>query len=109
MAWKIRDKEAEVRALTVEVICQTVLYFSISKSAGTATVPFAAILPKSLRTMSTIMMFSARFFSEEYSCCEFARSSSGRSPLGIVPFIGLDDILFPSRLKNNSGEKEQIA
>ena len=54
-------------ASTVEVSCQTVSYFSVVKRAGTLTVPTRAIRPRSLRTMSTIMRFSARSFSEDSS------------------------------------------
>jgi hypothetical protein len=57
--------------------------------------------------MSTIMMFSARFFSDSRNAFAWASSSSKVSPRGAVPFIGRDTMRSPSSRKNSSGEAEQ--
>src|SRR5664279_3264701 len=54
-------------ALMVEVICHTVGYFSTVNKRGTLTLPGSATRPKSFRTISTIITFSARSFSEAVS------------------------------------------
>ena len=71
--------------------------------------PVLAIRPKSFRIISTIIMFSDLFFSEFFRLLDSNTSSSNVLPLAIVPFIGIDLITPSSRLKNNSGEAEQIA
>ena len=64
------------RAVTVDVICHTVSYRSVWKRAGTRTDPGRAILPRSLRSRSTIIAFSAR------SLTEARRLRGGRVVLG---------------------------
>ena len=61
-----------------------------SNSSGTVTVPVIATRPRSLRTRSTIMMFSATSLTD-------ARSAAGSSCRGSVPLIGLDVTASPRR------------
>src|SRR4030043_1976440 len=84
----------------VEVICNNVLYFSIVNSFFTQTEQGRHILPKSLRSRSTIMTFSLVFFGS-------ADSKAEEDPIGAVPFIGFTVISRSfATLKNNSGERE---
>ncbi len=97
------------RARIVDVICQSVGCRSTSNSASTRTPPKSATRPRSLRIMSTIIRFSARFFSE---CCSHAArdlSSSSVRPRCTVPFMGLHVRVPPSRWKKSSGDAEQSA
>ncbi len=87
-----------------EVSCQTVSYRSSANSSSTSTVPKRAILPRSLRSRSTIMRFSARSLSDLVSWRAFALSSAGQRPLPMVPFIGRTSIRGPDREKNSSGD-----
>ena len=48
--------------VTVLTICHTVRYGSTAYSVGTRMLPARHTRPRSLRTMSTIMRFSARSF-----------------------------------------------
>ena len=105
----ISTNPAGVRQVTVEVICQTVGYASRSNRLGTWTLPVRAILPISLRSISTIITFSARFFSELYSQRRWAASSAGVAPRRAVPFIGRALSCPSSSRKNSSGEAEQTA
>ena len=66
-ARKMSLRLALVLASMMEVICHTVGYFSTLNRRGTSTLPGSATRPKSLRTISTIMTFSARSFSEARS------------------------------------------
>ena len=65
---RIADRRAVVvlgaGAVTVEVICHSVGYFSTSNNEATSTDPATATRPMSFRNMSVIMTFSARFFAE---------------------------------------------
>jgi len=63
--------------------------------------------PKSLRTKSTIMRFSAKSFSHVRSSSQIAASSKGQEPRRRVPLIGLLSH-NPSALilKNLSGDDE---
>src|SRR4030067_220269 len=106
--FKISLKLALVSPTTVETICQTVGYFSMENKSGTCTLPTRAIFPMSLRTMSTIITFSAWFFSEACSQANQSSSSSRVRPRGAVPFICLEVRRLPSSEKNSSGEAEQI-
>ena len=54
-------------ASIVDVSCQTEGYRSSSYSRGTRTVPGIASRPRSLRSRSTIMTFSARSFGDVIS------------------------------------------
>ena len=74
--------------MTVEVICHTVGWRSTSNSDGTCTEPTSATRPRSLRSMSTIIMFPACSFSEMRNSSARVRSSALDLPLGAVPFIG---------------------
>ncbi len=96
------------RAVTEEVICQTLGYRSSVKSAGTWTDPTSATRPRSLRTMSTIITFSARSFGERPRSSRARRSSSIVRPRGAVPFIGRVRMQAPARSKNSSGDAEQM-
>ncbi len=80
---------AAARALTVEVICQSVGYRSTEKSSSTFDASQCARRgPVSLRTRSTIMTFSLRFFGSPRSHSEMSRSSRVVRPRGAVPFMG---------------------
>ena len=61
---------------TVDVICHCSGYRSTSNNDVTWTLPMRAMRPMSLRTMSTIMTFSARFFSDWRSAFPSALSCS---------------------------------
>ena len=106
-AVKISATGASVSAVTVEVNCHSVGYFSRAQTAGVRTVPGRAIRPRSLRAMSTIIKFSACSFSETVRAAACARSWSALRPRGAVPFIGRDSRCSPSRRKKSSGEALQ--
>ena len=106
---RIPASPARVLARTVEVICQSVGYFSTSQIEATSTDPVSAMRPQSFRTISTIITFSARSFVEARSDAARARSSAALRPRGAVPFIGRDSIASPSRRKKSSGEALQSA
>ena len=71
------------RAATVDTRCHTPGAGRTASSSGTVTVPVTATRPRSLRTRSTIMMFSATSLTD-------ARSAAGGMRSGSVPLIGLD-------------------
>ena len=79
------------------------------KRRGTVTEPGRAMRPRSLRSMSTIMTFSARSFSERTSPSAMALSSPVQRPRGAVPFMGRERTVPPSRSKNISGEAQHTA
>ena len=90
------------------VICHTLPKRDTLNGSGTRTLPVSAVLPKSLRSKSTIITFSARFFGS--ACKARARVSSRPSPTnGAVPFIG-SVLMRPSEriFKNSSGEKQSV-
>jgi len=89
------------RAVTVLVICQRSPTRSTSNIRGTATVPATATLLRSLRSRSTIMRFSARFFGLE-------ASPSGSVSAGAVPFMGRAVTVPPSTSRNSSGERLSV-
>ncbi len=97
-----------VRAVTVEVSCQTVSYFSALNRTGVSTDPTTATLPRSLRTMSTIITFSARSFSDANNASRCSSSSAVSNPRRTVPFIGRQTIRSSRHSKNNSGEADAI-
>ena len=66
-AAKISSSDAGERAVTSDVICQTFGYRSTVNSSGTSTLPTSAIRPRSFRTMSTIITFSARCLADACS------------------------------------------
>lgn len=98
---------AAVWQLTVLVICQTVGYCSTEKSPSTVTLPASAMRPRSLRTMSVTMTFSARSLGEARSSRASRRSSARHNPRLAVPFMGRDTRRSPSRLKKSSGDALQ--
>jgi len=90
------------RAATVETRCHTPGAGRTSNSSGTVTVPVIATRLRSLRTRSTIMMFSATSFTD-------ARSSDGSACRGSVPLIGLDASVSPQRRRKSSGDNDATA
>ena len=77
------------RAETVEVSCHTVSYRSRSNTSPQSTDPGTATRPRSLRSRSTIIAFSARSFTEPRRRARRPRRPrSGHRPRGAVPFIG---------------------
>jgi hypothetical protein len=82
---------------TSETMCQTPACGRTSASAVTRTVPGRQTRPRSLRTRSTIITFSARSFSDA--------SSSAWPPAGRVPLIGALRTVRPERVRNTSGER----
>src|SRR5918998_1360359 len=58
--------------------------------AGTSTLPSAQTRPRSLRTRSTIMRFSARDLSSSRNAAARYASSAGGAARGAVPLIGFD-------------------
>ena len=103
-ACKISDKLVSgfSSAWTVEVICKTSPCLATSKSFGVLTDPGMARRPRSLRSKSTIIKFSARFFGSSDSW--FAELSKALA----VPFIGIAVIRLPWRWINSSGDCERI-
>src|SRR5579885_2692420 len=76
-------KSTDTRADTVDTRCHTPGARRTANSSGTVTVPVTATRLRSLRTRSTIMMFSATSLTE-------ARNAEGDACSGKVPLIGLD-------------------
>ncbi len=70
--------------------------------------PGAAIRPRSLRSRSTIIAFSARSFTDAVSRSRIASSSSSQRPRGAVPFIGRVVSRSPSNRKKSSGDADRI-
>ena len=70
------------------------------------TLPGTQTRLRSLRTRSTIITFSARFFAERSRAarCAAAWSRSAWSR-GAVPLMGLDSTPLPARRRNSSGER----
>jgi hypothetical protein len=93
--------------VTVDVSCHTVSYRSAAKTSSQRTVPGRDTRPRSLRSRSTIIAFSARSFAEAVSAAAFASSSSNHRPRGAVPFIGRVVTRRPSSARNSSGEADR--
>ncbi len=91
-AAKISAKGRLVCAATLEVICQTVACFSTANNSQGLTLPGQATRPRSLRTMSVIITFSARSLALRTNSSAKRRSSAKVIPRGRVPFIGLERI-----------------
>ena len=108
-AENISTTDAFVFAFTVDVIWKRVGYFSMVNNSGTWTLPTSAMRPMSLRIISTIITFSARFLFDARSHSEMVLSSLVVRPRLTVPFIGRPVIISPSRSKNSSCEAEQTA
>jgi len=87
---------------TVDTRCHTPGAGFTASSSGTVTDPVTATRPRSFRTRSTIMMFSATSLAE-------ARSRAGSAARGRVPLIGLDVTVSPERRRNNSGDSDATA
>ena len=75
--------------VTVDEICMTCEYRSISMSFSTLTVPICETLPTSFRPKSTSMTCSALSFSSANKSSSNARSSACVLPLARVPAKGL--------------------
>ena len=82
------------RPATVDTRCAKPGCSSTAHSDGTVTEPHSHTRPRSLRTKSTIITFSAR---------SFTRNPSG---VAAVPLIGDDHNRSPSRSRNRSGDAE---
>ncbi len=85
------------RPVTVEVSCHTVGSRCSSNSRSTVTVPGSQTRPRSLRSRSTIIRFSARSLA-------LANSASAGSSAPRVPFIGWVTSSPSLWWKNSSGE-----
>ncbi len=85
------------RPCTSETMCQTPACGRTSASAGTLTPPGTQTRPRSLRTRSTIITFSARSLADV--------SSSARRSAGRVPLIGSLRTSRPRRARKSSGER----
>ena len=108
-ARKTSTSEASERRspATPEVSCQTVSKRSGAKTSPQVTVPSCATRPRSLRSRSTIIAFSARSFTEPSSRRLISSSSASHRPRGAVPFIGFVAMWRPSIRKNSSGEADR--
>src|SRR5690606_17748291 len=91
---------------TVDIRWCTCLKVYAPHNSSTLTDPFFAVRDKSLRTRSTIIIFSERSFSFFVSSSLIASSSSVLLLLLAVPFMGWDIILFSSFLIYLSGDAE---
>ncbi len=78
------------------------------KRSLTTTDPTSDRRLRSLRSRSTIIRFSARFFSLCASARASAASCSGLAPRGAVPFIGRVAMRRPAVEKNFSGDSDRI-
>ena len=92
-------------AATSETRCQTPACGRTSARASTFTEPKRATRPRSLRTRSTIITFSARSLVEEASSSRSARDSASSAGRGRVPLIGALRRRSPRRWTNSSGER----
>ena len=101
-----RLTSGRVSAATVEVICQTVSSRSTSNSRSTWTLPNRATRPRSLRSRSTIITFSARSLPEDSSRSRSRESSCSQRPRAMVPFMGRLSMRRPSQRKNSSGDAD---
>ena len=108
IASKIWSRLAVVFASTEEICCHTVGNPLTENMCLVTTVPGSAIRPRSFLTISTIIRFSARSFSEDINSFFNLASSSANRPRGRVPFIGSVRMCKPSVSKNSSGETLQI-
>ena len=98
------------RPVTVVTRCWTAAVRSRRSSRGTRTVPGTQTRPRSLRSTSTIITFSAWSLPLARSSRASARSSSRVRPRGRVPLIGsVDTTPSPSIARNGSGEAESSA
>ena len=100
------ETSARRRPRTVETSWWRVWYVSTCISFGTETLPSSLTAPRSLRSRSTIMRFSARVFSLVASVARIRSSSAAVSPRGAVPLIGFASIP-PSRsmCRKRSGDE----
>ena len=86
--------------VTVETRWCTVGCDSSANNVGTSTDPVRQTLPRSLRSRSTIITFSARSLGELRSASACAASSFGFTPRGAVPFMGRVSSLASRQSKN---------
>ncbi|SHV74437.1 Uncharacterised protein [Mycobacteroides abscessus subsp. abscessus] len=89
-------------AATVDTRCHTPGAGWTASSSGTVTVPVSAMRPRSLRTRSVIITFSATSLID-------VSSAAGSSVAARVPLMGLEHTSVPLRRKNNSGDSEATA
>ena len=107
-AARISGKDALVVAVTVDVICHTVGYFSTSYNDSSCTEPASATRPMSLRIMSVIMTFSARFLADDCNSLATARSTDDVMARAAVPFMGRQVSSVPASEKKSSGDADTI-
>ncbi len=100
----LRRRSLRLRAVMVDVICQTVGRACSSNRSGTRTLPTSATRDRSLRSRSTIIRFSARSLALVRRCSAAAASVAASGPRGAVPFMGRVVMCSPSQSKNSSGE-----
>ena len=79
-------------ACTVDTRCHTPGAGRTRKRSVTATVPVTASRPRSLRTRSTIITFSATSLAE-------TRRAAGSALIGRVPLMGLEVTVVPWRAR----------
>ncbi len=98
------------RPVTVDTRCWTAAVRSRRQSRGTRTVPGTQTRPRSLRSTSTIITFSARSLALVRSSHARSRSSLRSRPRGRVPLIG-SEATRPSASteRNGSGEADRSA
>src|SRR5690606_5287601 len=94
--------------VTDEISWCTCLKLCSCKSAEALTVPGSALRVRSLRTRSTIMMFSLISLGLETSAFLSASSSPAVLPRGAVPFIGCDNNVRPFLERKRSGDAERM-
>ncbi|RYE94069.1 MAG: hypothetical protein EOO78_26065, partial [Oxalobacteraceae bacterium] len=78
-------------------------------SAGTRTEPVSATRPRSLRSRSTIIRFSARVLGSCRMCAATSVSRKSSPLAAAVPFIGCAVSVRPSCRMNSSGDRESSA
>src|SRR6266545_1648229 len=79
-----------------------------ARSKGMRTLPKSQTFPRSLRSRSTIITFSAASFSLPRSSSASARSSEGVRPRGRVPLIGRVSTSRPRTRRKRSGLAERM-
>jgi hypothetical protein len=105
-----RPTSSRSSAVTVDVSWCTVGYVSTWNSCGTRTVPKRAMRPRSFRSRSTIIRFSARSLGDACSVAAATRSSSSQRPRRMVPFMGRVVMMRRGRTsKNSSGDADTTA
>lgn len=88
----------------MDVRCHTPGAGCTSSSDGTTTLPTEHTRPRSLRTRSVIITFSATSFTDLRSSAAFPSSNAPRR--GNVPLIGVERTRRPCRARNSSGDSD---